>query len=87
MKKMFQFIYNLFITKKECKHDEVCPIYLAYLDKYKDDSKEIKYCKNSNKQFCTKYNLINQTTWKTLSKDEKIKLIKDMNLIDFIDKN
>jgi hypothetical protein len=86
MKKMFQHIINLFKTKKECKHDEVCPIYLAYLDKYNDNSKEIKYCKNPNKQYCTKYNLINQSTWKTLSKEEKIKLIRDMDLINFIDK-
>lgn len=72
--------------RKECKHDEYCPIYLSYLNKYKDGSEEVKYCKNSNKQYCTKYRLIDQTEWKKLNIEEKLEIIREMNLIEFIDK-
>lgn len=89
MKKIFKIILSLFKTNddKECKNDEYCPLYLSYLDKYNANSKKIKYCKNPNTQFCKKYNLINNSEWSKLNKDEKIKIIRDMDLIDFIDKN
>ena len=80
-------IFNIFKKKKKiCKTDEYCPIYLSYLDKYKENSKEIKYCKNPDKQYCSKYRLIDQTEWKNMSKEEKITLVKKISLIDFIDK-
>lgn len=80
-------IFNFFKKKKkECKHDEYCPIYLSYVNKYGENSKEVKHCKNSNKQYCTKYRLIDETEWKKTGYDEKIKIVKDMKLIEFIDK-
>lgn len=41
---------------EECKHDEYCPLYLSYLGENIDD---LKYCRNSNNQYCTKYRLLN----------------------------
>jgi hypothetical protein len=85
--KIFNKIIKLFIKEeKNCELNEYCPIYLSYLDKYGVNSKEIKKCKNSNKIYCTKYNLINQTNWNKMTKEEKLKVIRDMNLIEFIDK-
>lgn len=79
-------IFNIFKKKeKECKHDEYCPIYLAYVDNYGKNSKEVKHCKNSNQQYCTKYRLIDEKEWKNLGYDAKLKIIKDMKLIEFID--
>lgn len=93
--KLIKKIKNLFknkeikepINEKECKNDEYCPIYLSHADKYGEKSEHVKYCKNSNKQYCTKYRLIEETEWKKLDKDQKLKVIKDMNLIEFIDEN
>ena len=76
---------NIFKKTKECKQDEYCPIYLSYLGKYEDYSEEIKLCKNPNKQYCKKYRLIDQTEWKKLETEEKIKIVKDMCLIEFVD--
>jgi hypothetical protein len=85
---IFKKFFNLFKKeKKDCKHDEYCPIYLSYLDKYNLTLSKLKYCKNSNKQYCTKYRLIDQTEWKKMSKDEKINIIRKMHLIEFVDKN
>lgn len=85
---LFNIIVNFLKGKKEviCDHSEHCPIYLSYLGKYGEDSKEIKMCKNPNKVYCRKYNLIDQNEWNKMSTDEKIKLIKDMDLIKYIDK-
>ena len=78
---------NIFKKKqKECKQDEYCPIYLSYLGKYGEHSKEVKLCKNPNKQYCTKYRLVDQTEWKKMSLEQKYKTIIDMGLIEFIDK-
>jgi hypothetical protein len=73
--------YNIEI---DCDHNEYCPIYLSYLGEYGNNSEKIKYCKNSNVHFCKKYNLINDTLWNKMNKEEKLKLLKDMNLINFI---
>lgn len=72
--------------EKMCEHDEYCPIYLSYALKYGDESPEVKICKNSNKQYCIKYRLIEESEWKKISKEEKLKVITKMNLIDFIDR-
>jgi hypothetical protein len=72
---------------KECKNDEYCPIYLSYAYKYGDKSENVKYCKNSNKQYCTKYRLIKDDEWKKLDKDDKIRIIKKISLVEFIDKD
>jgi hypothetical protein len=87
----FKKLLNLFKKdkqdEKDCKHDEYCPIYLSYLDKYNSTSSKLKYCKNSNKQYCTKYRLLDQTEWKKLNEEEKLNIIKEMHLIEFIDKD
>ena len=75
-------IFNIFKKKKkDCKHDEYCPIYLSYLG---EKSEHIKYCKNSNNYYCTKYRLLNDDEWKCLPKDEKMNIIKKINLFKFI---
>lgn len=74
---------NIFKKKKECKLDEYCPIYLSYLG---NDETNIKYCKNSNNQYCTKYRLLNEDEWKNLSKKEKLNIIQKINLFNFIKK-
>ena len=84
-------IFNIFKKEKNkqeeyCDQDEYCPIYLSYLGKYGENSKEIKYCKNPNKHYCEKYRLVDQTEWKKMNTDEKMKLVKDINLIEFINK-
>lgn len=82
-------IYNK-INKKiesECDKNEYCPIYLSYLGKYGENSEEIKYCKNPTVHYCKKYNLVDKTAWNNMTKEEKINLIKDIGLINFIDKN
>ena len=89
--KLLKIIKNIFIKeqeeKKECKHDDICPIYLSYLGEYKDkNDKHLTYCKNPNKQYCTKYRLIDQSAWKNMTNEEKIKIVKDMQLFNFIDK-
>lgn len=74
-------------NKIECEKDDYCPIYLSYLNKYENiDHSKLTYCKNSNKQFCTKYRLLNENEWKKIDKSEKIEIIKNMYLIDFIEK-
>jgi len=80
-------IKKLFIKEKhvECKTDEYCPIYLSYVSKYGEKSPEVKLCKNPNKQYCTKYRLVDKTKWKTISKEEKLDIIKEMHLIDFVE--
>lgn len=91
--KLLNFIKNIFIKEikieeKECKHDEYCPIYLSYLGEYNDkNDKHIKTCKNSNKQYCNKYRLIDQTKWKTLTKDEKMEILKEMQLFNFVNRD
>jgi hypothetical protein len=72
--------------KIACDQNEHCPLYLAYLGKYGKDSDEIKYCKNSNAHFCTKYSLINPNEWEKLSTDKKLKVVEDMQLINYIKK-
>ena len=72
--------------EKECAHDEHCPIYLSYLGKYGEHSEEVKLCKNPNTQYCKKYQLINQTDWEQMTIEEKLKVVKDMNIIEYIDK-
>lgn len=70
------------MEEKECKHDEYCPLYLSFLG---ENNEDIKYCKNSNNQYCIKYRLINDDDeWKKLPKDEKLKIIQKINLINFI---
>jgi len=71
----------------ECDEDEYCPIYLSYLGKYGKDSKEIKFCKNPNVHYCKKYNLIDQTSWHEMTKEEKMKLLEEINLIKYLDEN
>jgi hypothetical protein len=91
--KIFNFIKNIFITEtieneKECKHDEYCPIYLSYLGEYKNENdKHLKTCKNPNKQYCTKYRLVDQTKWKTLTKEEKMEILKEMQLFNFVNRD
>jgi len=79
----FKF-FKFFNKNKECKNDEYCPIYLSYLGKYGDNSKEIKFCKNPDTQYCTKYKLINQSKWQKMTKEEKLKLLKNIDLLNFI---
>jgi len=62
----------------KCEQAEYCPTYLAYLGKYGEGSKEIKMCRNSNSDYCTKYNLINQTKWAGLTTDDKVKLVNSV---------
>jgi len=82
--KLIDKIIDTFKKKdNDCKEDEYCPIYLSYLGKFGDKSKEIKKCKHSNTHYCQKYNLINQEKWSNMTKEEKIKLLKD---IDFFNK-
>ena len=70
-------IFKLFQSKKQtpCEKNDSCPIYLAYLGKYGENSNEIKYCKNPKIQYCKKYNVIEPKDWKNLSKVEKMKII------------
>jgi hypothetical protein len=75
-------IFNIFKKKKECKHDEYCPLYLAHVD---NNDSEPKACRN-NTQYCIKYRLIDDTEWKKLSRVEKMKIIRDMELFNFIKK-
>lgn len=72
-------IFNFFKKKKECKHDEYCPLYLAHVDKH---GSEPKICKNGS-QYCQKYRLINDTEWKKLSRVEKMQIIRDMQNFGF----
>lgn len=85
--KILKYLLSFF-TKKEvdCEQDEHCPIYLSYLGEYGKNSEEIKHCKNPNIQYCKKHNLISQTEWNKMTREEKIKLVKDMNIIKYIDK-
>jgi len=82
-------IYSIFSKKNEtlCEHDEHCPIYLSYLGKYNEGSPQLNNCKNANVQFCKKYRLYNEDEWKKLNKVDKMKIIKDMYLIDFVEKD
>jgi len=85
--KIFKKLWNkLFKKEIECDQDTYCPIYLSYLGKYGDNNDETKHCKNKNKHYCKKYRLIDETEWKKLSDAEKMKIVIDMHLIDFIDK-
>ena len=85
--KIPNFLLNFFNKKEiECEQDEHCPIYLSYLGEYGKNDK-IKHCKNPNKHFCKKHNLIDQTAWNKMSTEEKIKLVKDMDLIKYIHKD
>ena len=80
---------NLFKKHKKddtCDQSEHCPIYLAYLGKYGENSEEIKMCKNPSVHYCKKYNLINPTEWDKLTVEEKLKLVKDMEILNFIKK-
>jgi len=80
-------ILSIFNKKKNCEHDEYCPIYLSYLSKYKDNKhKKLKYCKNSNVQYCKKYKLLNEDNWKKLDTKERLKIIKETELINFLEK-
>lgn len=49
--------------------------------------KKLNIVKIKNKQYCKKYNLVNQNEWYKMSFDEKLKIIKDMDLIKFLDKD
>lgn len=80
-------IISLFKKDNSCKEDVYCPIYLSYLGKYGKNSKKIKKCKNKYTHYCQKYNLIDKDKWNTISKEEKIKLLKEINFHDFIEKN
>ena len=64
--------------------DEYCPIYLGYLGKYRDYDK-IKYCKNSNEHYCEKYKLIAPDSWKRISKEDRLKFLQNIHLIDFVE--
>ena len=86
MKTLTELWNKIFKGKVDCANDEHCPIYLSYLGKYGKDSEETYYCKNKNKQYCKKYRLIDETEWKKMNESEKMKVIIDMNLIEFIDK-
>lgn len=66
----------------KCEQAEYCTTYLEYLGKYVEGSKEIKMCKNSDSDYCTKYQLINQTKWNSMTTEEKVKLVKDVIIID-----
>lgn len=83
-------MFNIFkmFSKKPilCEKNEICPIYLAYLDKYGENSKQIKYCKNPEKKYCKEYNLKNISDWKKLNRMKKMKIIRDIYLIEFLDK-
>ena len=79
-------IFNFFKKKVTCEKSGNCPIYLAYLGKYGENSTEVQYCKNPKVQFCKKYNITEPTDWKKLSKVEKMKIIRDMNLLNFVKK-
>ena len=68
--------------QKECLLDEYCPIYLAYLGKYE---KDLKFCKNTNEHYCTKYRLIAPDAWVNMTKDERKDVMKDLKLIEFIE--
>jgi len=70
----------------ECEQSEYCPIYLSYLGKYGEHSEEIKMCKNPNVQYCKKYDLISQTEWNNMTKEEKLKLVENVGIIKFIDR-
>ena len=86
--KLITKIKGLFESNKEveCDQDDVCPIYLSYLGKYGTDSKEIKHCKNPNVHYCRKYNLVDQNQWNNATKEERMKLVEEMNLLKFIEK-
>jgi len=95
MKKYFLYklIYNFLIflklkkKPKECLHDEYCPIYLAFLGKYSENNPEkLKYCKNSEGQYCTKYRLVAGKDWKKMKIEKRLQFIKDLQLIEFIEK-
>ena len=61
-------IFNIFKKKDTpCEKNDNCPIYLAYLGKYGENSDEIKECKNPKVQFCKKYNITEATDWKNYS--------------------
>lgn len=82
-------IFNIFKKKNKqilCEKSDNCPIFLAYLGKYGEDSEEIQHCKNPNVQYCKKYNVNKPSDWKELSKVEKMIIIRDMNLLNFVEK-
>lgn len=85
---ILNYLVNFFKGKKEviCDQSEHCPIYLAYLGKYGENSKEVKICKNPNKIYCRKYNLIDQNEWNKMGIKDKINLVKEMDLLKYIDK-
>lgn len=87
MMKIFRKIMNFLRGKKECDHSEHCPIYLSYLGEYGKNSKKVKYCKNKNNKYCTKYKLVDQNEWSKSSLEEKLKIIKEMNLVKFLNKD
>lgn len=66
-------------NKTLCEQNEYCSIYLSYLGKYGKDSEEIKFCKNENDSFCSKYGLVDQNDWDNMNSDEKLELIKKLN--------
>ena len=86
--KILNYLLNFFRKeeKVECDQDEHCPIYLSYLGEYGKDSKKIKHCKNPTQHYCKKHNLIDQTSWSKISTEEKLNVIKDMNLFKYINK-
>lgn len=73
---IFEILNN---NNKICEHNEYCSIYLSYLGKYGENSEEVKYCKNSNDQFCTKYSLVDPEEWEKMTQGEKLDLIKKLN--------
>jgi len=85
---ILDYFVNFFKRKKDivCDQSEHCPIYLEYLGKYGENSEEIKMCKNSNKKYCKKYNLIDQNVWNKIGIKEKINLIKKMDFLKYIHK-
>lgn len=84
IKKIIKKISSLFKKDNDCKEDEYCPIYLSYLGKYGKDSKKIKKCKNKYTHYCQKYNLIDKDKWYSISNEEKIKLLKEINFQEFL---
>jgi chlorite dismutase len=86
--KVFDKIIKIFSQKKEveCEKNHYCPIYLSYAHKYGEKSAEVNLCKNPNKQYCKRYKLVDQTKWQLLSTDERLKIVAEMHLIDFVEK-
>lgn len=72
-------------SSTECELEGQCPIYLSYLGQYDENIKKVPKCNNANKIYCKKHQLVDIKKWETLSSEEKLKVIVEMELIIRID--